>query len=160
MATHRLNSMEVKKMNRNAIYRYLYHRESTSIQEIAQALNLSLPTVTQNLKELQERELIEETGLFESTGGRKAKSMACNSVARYAIGLDVTLNHVGIVIIDLSGRIVKNVRNHFPFANSEVYFQGWASWWRILWKIVSLSAAGFWAWGLRCPRFCPMTARR
>lgn len=69
MATHRLNSMEVKKMNRNAIYRYLYHRESTSIQEIAQALGLSLPTVTQNLKELQERGLIEETGLYQSTGG-------------------------------------------------------------------------------------------
>lgn len=123
MATHRLNSMEVKKMNRNAIYRYLYHREATSIQEIAQALNLSLPTVTQNIKELQERELIVETGLFQSTGGRKAKSMACNSVAGYAIGLDVTRNHVGIVIIDLSGTIIKHVRNHFPFANTEVYFK-------------------------------------
>ncbi|GAA0376439.1 ROK family transcriptional regulator [Paenibacillus motobuensis] len=124
MATHRLNSMEVKKMNRNAIYRYLYHRESTSIQEIAQALNLSLPTVTQNLKDLQERELVVETGLFQSTGGRKAKAMACNSVARYAIGLDVTRNHVGIVIIDLSGKIVKNLRNHFPFVNTEAYFKG------------------------------------
>ncbi|MBP2113339.1 ROK family transcriptional regulator [Paenibacillus silagei] len=124
MATHRLNSMEVKKMNRNAIYRYLYHRESTSIQEIAQALGLSLPTVTQNLKELQERGLIEETGLYESTGGRKAKSLACNRVAGYAVGLDVTLNHVGIVVIDLSGRIIKNVRNHYPFANEETYFRG------------------------------------
>ncbi|MEK5034682.1 ROK family transcriptional regulator [Paenibacillus sp. FSL R7-0302] len=111
-------------MNRNAIYRYLYHRESTSIQEIAQALGLSLPTVTQNLKELQERGLIEETGLYESTGGRKAKSLACNSVAGYAVGLDVTLNHVGIVVIDLSGRIIKNVRNHYPFANEENYFRG------------------------------------
>lgn len=124
MATHRLNSMEVKKMNRNAIYRYLYHRDTTSIQEIAQALNLSLPTVTQNLKDLQERDLIVETGLLQSTGGRKAKSMACNSVAGYAIGLDVTRNHVGIVMIDLSGRIVKNIRNYFPFANTEVYFEG------------------------------------
>ncbi|WP_340021361.1 ROK family transcriptional regulator [Paenibacillus sp. FSL K6-1096] len=124
MATHRLNSMEVKRMNRNAIYRYLYHRESTSIQEIAQALNLSLPTVTQNLKELQEKELIVETGLFESTGGRKAKSLACNSVAGYALGLDVTRNHVGIVMIDLSGKVVRNVRNLFPFANEEAYFQG------------------------------------
>lgn len=124
MATHRLNSMEVKKINRNAIYRYLYHHESTSIQEIAQALNLSLPTVTQNLKDLQERELVIETGLFQSTGGRKAKAMACNSVARYAIGLDVTRNHVGIVMIDLSGKIVKNVRNHFPFVNTEAYFKG------------------------------------
>ncbi|WNS41474.1 ROK family transcriptional regulator [Paenibacillus sp. MMS20-IR301] len=124
MATHRLNSMELKKMNRNAIYRYMYTQQSASIQDIAQALNLSLPTVTQNLKELQERELVVENGLFESTGGRKAKSLACNSVAGYAIGLDVTRNHVGIVMIDLSGKVVKNVRNQFSFANNEVYFQG------------------------------------
>lgn len=73
MATQRLNSMEVKKINRNAIYRYLYNNPSTSIQEIASAVNLSLPTVTQNLKELQERELIIETGLFESTGDGKQR---------------------------------------------------------------------------------------
>ncbi|MBY0012000.1 ROK family transcriptional regulator [Paenibacillus typhae] len=124
MAAQRLNSMDVKKMNRNAIYRYLNYHPSTSIQEIASAVNLSLPTVTQNLKELQERDLIIETGLFESTGGRKAKAIACNSVAKYSIGLDVTRNHVGIVAIDLSGKIVKNVRHQFPFANSETYFQG------------------------------------
>lgn len=124
MASHRLNSREVKKMNRNAIYRYLYRQDPTSIQEIAQALNLSLPTVTQNLKELQERELVVESGMFESTGGRKAKAMACNPVAKYAVGLDITRNHVGIVIIDLSGRIVKNVRNQYPFARTKEYFEG------------------------------------
>jgi len=124
MATYRVNSMEVKKMNRNAIYRYLYHHEPISIQVIAQALNLSLPTVTQNLKDLQERDLIMETGLFESTGGRKAKAITCNSLAKYAIGLDITRNHVGIVIIDLSGKIVRNIRNQFPFANTQAYFEG------------------------------------
>jgi len=124
MTNPRLSSREVKKMNRNAIYRYLYRQDPTSIQEIAQALNLSLPTVTQNLKDLQERELVVESGLFESTGGRKAKAMACNPVAKYAVGLDITRNHVGIVIIDLSGRIVKNVRNQYPFARTEDYFKG------------------------------------
>lgn len=124
MATQRLNSMEVKKINRNAIYRYLYNNPSTSIQEIASAVNLSLPTVTQNLKELQERELIIETGLFESTGGRKAKAMACNNTAKFSIGLDVTRNHVGIVAIDLSGRIVKNIRHQYPFNNTKTYFLG------------------------------------
>ncbi|MDQ7097115.1 ROK family transcriptional regulator [Desulfosporosinus sp. PR] len=123
MGTSRVNSMEVKKINRNAIYRFLYNHDPISIQEIAQTLNMSLPTVTQNLKELQERDLIIETGLFESTGGRKAKAITYNNLI-YAIGLDITRNHVGIVLIDLSGKLLKNVRKQYPFVNSKAYFAG------------------------------------
>lgn len=124
MSTKRVNSIEVKKMNRNAVYKFLYKHDPISIQEIAYALNMSLPTVTQNLKELQEKDLIIETGMFESTGGRKAKAIAYNSIAKYAVGLDVTRNHVGIVLIDLSGKVIRNVRKQYPFKNSKEYFEG------------------------------------
>ncbi|KGK92091.1 ROK family transcriptional regulator [Desulfosporosinus sp. HMP52] len=120
---NRVNSMEVRKINRNAIYKFLYKRDPISIQEIAQSLNMSLPTVTQNIKELQERDLIIETGLFESTGGRKAKAITFNR-QKYAVGLDITRNHVGIVLIDLGGKLLKNVRKQYPFVNSKEYFQG------------------------------------
>src|SRR5690554_249560 len=103
LTTNRANSIEVKKINRNVIYQFLHRHDPISIQEIALQLKLSLPTVTQNLKELLERNLVVETGLFESTGGRKAKAISYNPVAKYAIGLDITKNHVGIVLIDLSG---------------------------------------------------------
>ncbi len=124
LAANRVNSIEVKKMNRNAIYKFLYRHDPISIQEIAYTLNMSLPTVTQNIKELHERGLVTETGLFESTGGRKAKAIAYNSVAKYAVGLDITRNHVGIVLIDLSGRVIKNERIQYPFVNSKEYFKG------------------------------------
>lgn len=124
MAAKRVNSIEVKKINRNAIYKFLYKHDPISIQEIAYTLNMSLPTITQNIKELQERDLVIETGLFESTGGRKAKAIAYNSVAKYAVGLDITRNHVGIVLIDLSGKVIKNERKQYPFVNSKEYFEG------------------------------------
>ena len=120
---NRVNSIEVRKINRNAIYKFLYKHDPISIQEIAHTLNMSLPTVAQNLKELQERDLIIETGLFESTGGRKAKAITYNSL-KYTVGLDITRNHVGIVLIDLSGKVIKNVRKQYPFANSKEYFKG------------------------------------
>ena len=124
MTTGRVNSIEVKKINRNAIYSFLYMRAPISIQEIAYSLSMSLPTVTQNIKELHERGLVIETGLFESTGGRKAKAISYNSTAKYAVGLDITRNHVGIVVIDLSARVIKNLRKQFPFENTEEYFKG------------------------------------
>ncbi|WP_094548573.1 ROK family transcriptional regulator [Petroclostridium xylanilyticum] len=124
MATKRANSIEVKKINRNAIYKFLYKHDPISIQEIAYTLNMSLPTVTQNIKELQERDLVIETGLFESTGGRKAKAIAYNSAAKFAVGLDITRNHIGIVLIDLSGKVIKNERKQYPFVNSKEYFEG------------------------------------
>lgn len=124
MAENRVNSAEIKKINRNAIYRLLYNHEPISIQEIAFTLKMSLPTVTQNIKELQEKDLIIETGLFESTGGRKAKAIAFNSSTKYAVGLDITRNHVGIVLIDLGCNVIKNERKQFPFQNTEEYFKG------------------------------------
>ena len=120
---NRVNSIEVRKINRNAIYKFLYKHDPISIQEIAHTLKMSLPTVAQNLKELQERDLIIETGLFESTGGRKAKAITYNSL-KYTVGLDITRNHVGIVVIDLSGKVIKNVRKQYPFTNSKEYFKG------------------------------------
>lgn len=116
--------MEVKKMNRNSIYKLLYRHEAISINEIASRLNLSLPTVTQNLKELLEKDLIIETGLFESTGGRKAKAISFNASAKYAIGLDITRNHVGIALIDIGGELIKSIRLHYPFFNTTKYFEG------------------------------------
>jgi predicted NBD/HSP70 family sugar kinase len=124
MKNNGVNSIEVKKINRQTIYKFLYRHEPISVQEIAYTLNMSLPTVTQNIKELYERGLVIKTGLFESTGGRKAKAISYNSTARYAIGLDVTRNHIGAVLIDLSGKVIKNERRQFPFVNSKNYFKG------------------------------------
>jgi predicted NBD/HSP70 family sugar kinase len=124
LAAERASSIEVKKINRNNIYKYLYRHDPMSIQELTAALNLSLPTVTQNLKELQESKLISEAGLFESTGGRKAKAIVYNSTARYSVGVDITRNHAGIVLIDLYGNVVRHIRKQYPFDNSKEYFEG------------------------------------
>lgn len=45
----------------------------TSKAEIAKELNLSMPTVLSNVNDLLEKGVLEETGEYASTGGRKAK---------------------------------------------------------------------------------------
>ena len=54
MAKTKITNIEVKKNNRNRIYRYICKCKTVSNPDISYALKLSLPTVMQNTKELLE----------------------------------------------------------------------------------------------------------
>ena len=115
------SNQEVKKLNRNRVFRYVNSREETSMPEISAALSISGPTVLKIVNELKEEKLIREVGEFESTGGRKAKAIAAVRDVKYAIGLDITKNHVGIVYTDLSGKALKHERVRKPFKYTQTY---------------------------------------
>ena len=80
-----VNNLEVRKANRNRIYRYIHQKKQVSKQEIAHALRMSLPTVTQNLKDLMDQSLVTEAGMLESTGGRKAAAYSCDFSVKMCI---------------------------------------------------------------------------
>ena len=118
-----VNSIEMKKINRQRIFQLIYKDGPLSKQAITTVLNISTPTVTQNLKELEEQNLILKDGYFASTGGRKAKAITYQPNARYAIGLDVTANHLTIVIINLRVDIIYRRRVRLHFENTPEYFR-------------------------------------
>lgn len=86
------------------------------------ALNISTPTVLSMVNELEKRHLVEANGEFESTGGRKAKIITAARKRRYAVGLDITANHVGITYTDLSERALDHRRIRKTFEFSQEYF--------------------------------------
>lgn len=117
------NNSEVKKVNRNRVFRYINDRQEATMPEISAALEISTPTVLTIVNELKEAGLVEEAGEQKSTGGRKAKTIAAIKDDRYAIGLDITKNHVGLVYTDLSRQVLKHERLQKPFENTQKYFQ-------------------------------------
>nr|WP_317378245.1 ROK family transcriptional regulator [uncultured Faecalimonas sp.] len=123
MTTNKMTNMEVKKKNRNRIYRYMCKAGIVSNPDIAYELKLSLPTVTQNTKELIEMGLIEECGELESTGGRKAKALSVTANFKLTVGIDITRNHIGFLLANLKGQILKYERVCCPFEKSEDYFR-------------------------------------
>lgn len=123
MIKKHITNMEVKKRNRNQIYRYMRKYGILSNPDIAYGLKLSLPTVTQNTKELIEMGLVKEIGELESTGGRKAKALSIISSFKTAIGLDITRHHVGMLLTNLTGEILKYDRIYFPFSKNQDYFR-------------------------------------
>ena len=97
-----LSSIEVKKANKNSVLRYILTTEQFSKNSVAQALDLSVPTVTQALRELQQIGFVKEAGMLESIGGRKAMGFRCVKDFRVAVGVDITRNHVNVVIVNLA----------------------------------------------------------
>lgn len=109
--------------NQSRILRFIINKGETSKMQIAQELNLSMPTVLQILKNLSEEGIVKEVGVYESTGGRKAKAISVIENLRYSAGLDITKGHIGLVLVDIKGQVVRNVRKRLPFENSIEYCQ-------------------------------------
>jgi predicted NBD/HSP70 family sugar kinase/nucleoid DNA-binding protein len=119
----KINGLESKQSNKSKIFYSIYQNVKIAKQDIAYSLKISLPTVTQNLKELKEQNLIKEVGVFESAGGRRAKAITFVRNSRYAIGLDITKNHVSLVLINISGEVLQHKRILKTFYRTHEYFQ-------------------------------------
>lgn len=117
------NNMEVKRRNRVSTLRCILACQRISQMELAHRLALSWPTVLQNVKELMELGLVREAGLYESTGGRKARAFAPIRDARLAVGLDVTRDHVSAVLVDLGGGLLRREEEHCPFSLDDGYME-------------------------------------
>lgn len=116
---HGISNIEVKRMNKNSILKYMLRSEALPKNSIADDTHLSIPTVAQILKELEEIGLIKEEGMLESIGGRKAKSYRCIKDAKVAVGVDITGNHINIVLIDLAKQIVYSKRVRFRLMDKQ-----------------------------------------
>lgn len=123
MERKQATNIEVKRNNRNRVFRYICKRKTVSNPDIAYELKMSLPTVTQITKELISRGLVEENGELESTGGRRAKALSAAVHAKQAVGLDITKNHISLVLTDLSGKILKDMRIFLPYDHEEGYYR-------------------------------------
>lgn len=77
---------ERRRQMRNDIYRYIfYSKEPVSKQQIANALNVSRPTVLQNLLELEEAGLVEMAEIRESQGGRPPAAYVAKGILRWRL---------------------------------------------------------------------------
>ncbi|MDR0269403.1 ROK family protein [Paenibacillus sp.] len=116
-------TVNIKEFNRNRIYKLLRQKQNLSKQDIVQHLQISLPTVTQNLNYLLQEKLIAKTGSIGNTGGRNAQVYSYISDAKMAIGLDITRNHITTVVVDLNGDIIHINRRRQKFETSDPYFR-------------------------------------
>lgn len=121
MAEQRTN-IDVKRSNRVSVYRQLLGQGRSSIQQLSRALEMSVPTVTKNINELIEKGLLEESGEYDSTGGRRPKTVSPIVDAKIALGIDITQHHIGLVAVDLVSNVLKYKRPRKDYVNEDGYY--------------------------------------
>lgn len=122
MTSTKVTTHELKKMNRSKVYQFIYDKKETSRPEIVHSLQMSFPTITQNLNDLEAQELIMWNGFQASSGGRKAHLLSCNPIAKIAIGTELLEDEIRIVAVDLYGNVLKETIISQIFSNSPEYF--------------------------------------
>ena len=110
LTTEKLTTTDVKKINKNRVFRLIHFSGKVARQEISDALRLSLPTVNQNLKYLFNEDLIEYAGNFESTGGRKAQVIMVKGSSKLAISVNITANEIVAYLVDLRGVVIDEIK--------------------------------------------------
>ena len=144
------NTMKGKGNKKSEIVQYLFEHKNTSKTEMTKALNISMPTVLQNTKELIEQGILIEVGEYESTGGRRAKTLALNGDAAYTVGLDITTDHINFVLLNLRGEILKHAGKEKSFTHSLEYYREVSRKWNGFWTYGQLTGHGFLESVLHC----------
>lgn len=122
-SSQKLTNTDVKKLNKNRIFRLIYNSDKISRQEIADQLGLSLPTVNQNLKMLMEDGLIEYVGNFTSTGGRRAQAITIDNNARKAISVNIKADYINVDVVGIKGQIIYSMAVKAHFSKSSAYIE-------------------------------------
>lgn len=119
-----MDIVDVKHNNRKKIYFYIRDQKVATKQKIAYDLNLSLPTVTQNLEYLVQKGMIsDEVKEQNRGGGRNPVAYTYISDVMVAVGVEITYHHIKTAIVDLDGNVIKYVHKRQLYERSDRYLQ-------------------------------------
>lgn len=101
-------------INRTGVLDVIRRMGPISQSKIATILQLQPSTILRIIKELFQEELVHPIGMKESStkGGRRATLLQLNPKGSYAIGVDLNANQIQVVLLDLVGSVVGEIRKN------------------------------------------------
>ena len=102
---------ELEKGSKSAILKkkiisYYINNVTSPIPDLAKALDLSVPTVTKLINEMEDVGIITEQGKISNRGGRRPSIYGLNPASGYFFGMDVRRNHVNMGLMNFSGEMI------------------------------------------------------
>ncbi|MGF7437389.1 ROK family protein [Lentilactobacillus senioris] len=117
------NMQSIQHSNYSDIYHLLYNNDKLAKQDIADQLNLSLPTVTSNLQRLIEQGLVIKNGQLKSLIGRRATAYSINANGLLGVGIEIFRNYATVAILNLKNEVQLLHTFELPFSNTTEYCQ-------------------------------------
>ena len=102
-------------LKKKIIHFFMSNGDAT-IADVCKVMNLSIPTVTKLIMDLQEDGYIVDFGKQETSGGRKPSIFGLNPSSGYFIGVDIMNQHINLAVLDFKGdkiRIEESVPYQF-----------------------------------------------
>ncbi|MBZ4645592.1 MAG: hypothetical protein JG777_1081 [Clostridia bacterium] len=96
----------IKNLNRKIILEKIIENGSISRAQLSKITGLNKATVTSQIAELLEDGIVIETTFDISTGGRKPILLSLNKSVAYAIGIDLDVDNINLLLTDLKGNII------------------------------------------------------
>ena len=107
-----LSHAEAAQINRNNVLRYVKNHIKTSRTDIWNSMTISRASVTQVIRQLQDMNLIIETGEKQSSGRRMSRYICFNHDARFLYVFD--WNTSLLCLVNIGGDILDTLRLTFP----------------------------------------------
>src|SRR5699024_6928849 len=104
----------MKSLNRSIVLNKIRTEEPISRAHIARDTKLTPPTVSKLVNELLEDQLIIESKVGESLGGRKPTMLKINRKEFFVIGLDIGSRYIRMVLCNLIGDQLTQVEQAIP----------------------------------------------
>lgn len=101
------DSSLLKSMNKSTLLGLIRTEGPISRAEMSKRTKLTRATVSTLVEELIEAHLVLETGIGQSNGGRKPMLLELNPSGGWAIGLDLRLPNMLLLVTDMRGGIVR-----------------------------------------------------
>lgn len=109
---------DIRTINRLKILHTIIHNQDISRADTAILTGLNKATVSTIVKELIDLDLIEESTIGESTGGRKPIILTLKPKVGYTIAIDFNISKIVVILADLSLNIWQ--KHTFPIFSDDV----------------------------------------
>lgn len=104
------NNNRNELLKKKIIHYYIANGDAT-IADLGREMDLSIPTVTKLVAELQDDGYILDFGKQETNGGRKPNIYGLNPASGYFVGVDMLKDKLNIAAIDFKGDKVQLEEN-------------------------------------------------
>ncbi len=107
------NTSRNEVLKKKIIHYYIANGDAT-IADLGREMDLSIPTVTKLVSELQEGGYIRDFGKQDTNGGRKPNLYGLNPASGYFIGVDIMAYQIHLAAVNFKGEKIR-VEENIPY---------------------------------------------